>query len=63
MPIYELKCHKCGAETEKLCNVAERNNQPCDKCGEYMKVQITTANMFYRNIKLRHKQWIKERGL
>jgi putative FmdB family regulatory protein len=63
MPLYQLKCPKCGAETEKICIVSERNNQPCDKCGEAMKVQITTMNYVFRNIKLRHQKWIKERGL
>jgi len=67
MPIYELKCPKCGAETEKLCNVAERNNQPCDKCGESMQVQIVQGmGTFLKSslrIKQRHLKWIKERGL
>lgn len=63
MPYYELKCPDCGAEKDTICMVAERNNQKCDRCGSDMKVQITTMNYVFRNIKLRHKQWIKERGL
>ena len=62
MPYYVLYCPSCGAKIEKLCKVEERNKQLC-QCGELMKVKITTANTLYRNIKLRHQQWFKERGL
>jgi putative FmdB family regulatory protein len=67
MPKYDLKCPHCGAETETICMVAERNNQKCPKCGHSMQVQIVKGmGEFLKSslrIKLRHKQWIKERGL
>jgi putative FmdB family regulatory protein len=66
MPIYDLKCPKCGAEKEMICMVSERNNQKCD-CGATMQVQIVQGmGTFLKSslrIKQRHSKWIKERGL
>ena len=63
MPIYKLYCEKCGAETEKVLPMAERNNQKCRKCGNELKVQISTTNVLSRGIPLRTRDWMRKRDL
>ena len=62
MPNYVLKCPKCGTAEEKVCIMEERNNHKC-RCGNKMKVQITTANFVYRGLNLRVQKWMKERNV
>ena len=37
MPLYNLKCQKCGAEFERICSVERRIIQNCE-CGGWTKV-------------------------
>jgi len=63
MPIYTLKCLKCGKEKDIVCIVKERNNMRC-RCGGRMRVKITKPN-FINRLKLKPKvqEWIKKKGL
>jgi putative FmdB family regulatory protein len=40
MPLYDLKCPKCGHQEELVCPMDERNKQVCEKCKELLEVQI-----------------------
>lgn len=57
-----LFCPHCGATREVICPVSMRNKRKC-KCGENMKVKITTANVLSRGIPLRTRQWMRKRDL
>ena len=37
MPLYELKCGKCGTEYETFCSLLERKKVKCPKCGSRKK--------------------------
>ena len=38
MPVYDLKCSKCGKTVEIICPSEDRNKQKCDECGGQLKI-------------------------
>lgn len=51
MPTYDYKCPECGHESERVCKIAERNDQYCECCMTQMK-QVhkapNNANIFFK---------------
>ena len=46
MPMYDLKCPKCGHEQTTVCSFAERKNQKCEKCGKKPMTVKITAHLY-----------------
>jgi putative FmdB family regulatory protein len=44
MPLYDLRCSDCGAETERASSYAEAENVNC-VCGGTVKIIITQVNL------------------
>ena len=63
MPTYILKCPGCGNKEERRnIRVKDMDVQVC-KCGEYMEVQIVTANFRMRHGKPDVIEWKKQKGV
>ncbi len=54
MPIYRLKCRKCGKEFRKTLKVSERNTQVCE-CGGKLDNQIVQGSFI-----LKGQGWYKD---
>lgn len=48
MPLYELKCEKCGFEIETITGYSKINELKCVQCGEEgcMKIQPSKSGGF-----------------
>ena len=63
MPTYVLKCPGCLKVEERVnVQVKDRNKQVC-KCGNYMEVQIVTANFRMRHGRPDVVEWKKQRDV
>ncbi len=54
MPIYRLKCRKCGKETRKILKVSERLTQTCE-CGGKFDNQLAQGSFI-----LKGQGWYKD---
>jgi len=43
MPIYEYECLECEKRFEELCNISERHDVRCNKCGEKVRLLVSTS--------------------
>lgn len=43
MPIYEYKCHACGAVFEELVNRISQQSLPCPKCASKNTEKLMSA--------------------
>ena len=63
MPIYVLKCPRCGnVEERRNVRVKDIDNQVC-RCGEYMGVQITSFSFRMRHGRPDVIEWKKQKGV
>ena len=44
MPMYDLKCTKCGHEEYNVLNSIKNEFPKCEKCGEKMQVNYENAD-------------------
>ena len=57
MPVYRLKCRKCGKESRRTLKIAERNEQTCDApgCEGSLDTQIVKGSFV-----LKGQGWYKD---
>lgn len=50
MPLYDVKCQKCGRETEVTVHIEDRDKVICMNCGGHLKSLCSTGG----------KDWFRE---